>query len=194
MLILNPFEPWPGELCLDAAAEYQVRVITRVVDYGGLFWDDVRPGHRFADFDHRRFRPDGWVEAGHERLQEIRPIAAAADLSTIQLACQWNLAHDPVECVAPTLIQESGPDARPVEDKRGELAALPGQRLDPLAVERIRAIGDNTGSMALKGASSEHEGEPRPDRWAVSDELVEVGRRWGIDPERDLVQRTAPVH
>jgi hypothetical protein len=40
--------------------------------------------------------------------------------------------------------------------------------------------------MALKGASPAHEGEERPDRWAVDSELVAVGERWGIDPERDL--------
>src|SRR5256885_5207438 len=36
MIILNPLEPWPGELCLDAARPADVKVITRVVDYGGL--------------------------------------------------------------------------------------------------------------------------------------------------------------
>ena len=45
MIILNPLEPWPGELCLDAAARHEVKVLTRVVDYGGLFWGDLRPGH-----------------------------------------------------------------------------------------------------------------------------------------------------
>ena len=44
MVILNPFEPWPGELCLEAAARHDVRVITRVVDYGGLFWGDIEVG------------------------------------------------------------------------------------------------------------------------------------------------------
>ena len=44
MIILNPLEPWPGELCLGAAAAADVKVITRVVDYGGLFFDDVLPG------------------------------------------------------------------------------------------------------------------------------------------------------
>src|SRR3954454_7859725 len=34
MIILNPFEPWPGELAVAAAPENGVRVITRVVDYG----------------------------------------------------------------------------------------------------------------------------------------------------------------
>ena len=75
MVILNPLEPWPGELCLAAAAANDVRVITRVVDYGGLFWGDVAAGHEFAERDHRRFRPDGWVEAGRERLERMRPIA-----------------------------------------------------------------------------------------------------------------------
>ena len=64
MVILNPLEPWPGELVLPAAAAQRHEVITRVVDYGGLFWDDVRPGHAFAERDHRAFRPDGWVESG----------------------------------------------------------------------------------------------------------------------------------
>ncbi|MET0750419.1 MAG: aldo/keto reductase, partial [Solirubrobacterales bacterium] len=192
MVILNPLEPWPGELCLGAAAASGVRVITRVVDYGGLFWGDVRPGHEFAERDHRRFRPDGWVEAGNERLERMLPLAEEAGLTPIGLACQWNLAHDPVACVAPTLIQEAGPDARSIEDKRAELAALPPQRLSPEAAGEIRGIGDNTGSMTLKGASPEHEGDERPDRWNLSPELVEVGSRWDVDAERDL-RRTAPV-
>jgi aryl-alcohol dehydrogenase-like predicted oxidoreductase len=191
MLILNPLEPWPGELSLGAAAEREIRVITRVVDYGGLFWDDVLPGHEFSQSDHRRFRPPGWVEAGRIKLDLMRPLAEAAGLTPLQLACRWNLAQEAVACTAPTLIQEAGPDARPIEDKRRELASLPEQGLDALAVEQVRGIGDNTGCMALKGASPEHEGEERPDRWPLSDELVEAGRRWGVNPERDLTQRAS---
>ena len=177
-----------------AAERHDVRVITRVVDYGGLFWDDVLPGHEFAERDHRRFRPAGWVEAGRERLERMRPIAERAGLTPIQLACQWNLAHPAVACAAPTLIQEArqARGARAIEDKRAELAALPEQRLDAADVAEIRAIGDNTGSMALKGASPDHEGEERPDRWPLTDELIEVGRRWGIEAERDL-RRREPV-
>jgi aryl-alcohol dehydrogenase-like predicted oxidoreductase len=193
MVILNPLEPWPGELCLDAAAAAQVKVITRVVDYGGMFFDDVRPGHELAHHDHRGFRPDGWIEAGRERLDAIRPIAERTGLSMIQLACQWNLAHEAVRCVVPTLIQETGPDARPVESKRAELAALPAEpRLSVRDVDEIRAIGDNSGGMALKGATPDHTGEQRPDRWGLSEQLTAVARRWKIVPERDLVQ--LPAH
>jgi aryl-alcohol dehydrogenase-like predicted oxidoreductase len=187
MVILNPLEPWPAELCLPAAREHGVELITRVVDYGGLFWDDVRPGHEFAPRDHRTFRPEGWVQAGNEKLERLRPIAERHGLTPLQLAAQWCLAHEPVACVVPTLIQEIGAGARPIEDKRAELLATPrAVRLDAGEVDEIRAIGDNTGCMSLKGADPQHEGEARPDRWPLTPELDALARRWGIEPERDL--------
>jgi aryl-alcohol dehydrogenase-like predicted oxidoreductase len=194
MIILGPLEPWPGELVLEAADAHGVSVITRVVDYGGLFHDDVLAGHAFAVYDHRKFRPDGWVAAGRERLERMRPLAERHGLSMLQLACAWNLAQPAVRCVAPTLIQESGSGAahpRPIEDKRAELAALAEADL-ALSVEEIReirAIGDNAGCMALKGASLEHEGPPRADRWGLDEKLAAVAGRWGVDPERDLRKR-----
>ena len=192
MIILNPLEPWPGELCLDAAARRGVRVITRVVDYGGLFWDDVTPETELPPGDHRSFRPEGWIAGGRAKLERLRPIAERAGLTPMQLACHWNLAHPAVACVVPTLIQELGEGARPIEDKRAELASLPAdQRLSEREVEEIRAIGDNTGCMALKGATPDHSGEERPDRWPVSAELAEAAGRWEIDPERDLRQAAA---
>jgi aryl-alcohol dehydrogenase-like predicted oxidoreductase len=187
MVILNPLEPWPGELCLEAAERHRVRLITRVVDYGGLFWDDLRADTPMAPGDHRGFRPAGWIEQGLAKLESMRPLAERSELTPLQLACAWNLSHPAVECAAPTLIQEAGPDARPVEDKRAELAALPPDaRLSADDVAAIRAIGDNSGCMRLKGASPEHEGDEAPDRWPVSGELAEAGRRFGVDPERDL--------
>jgi aryl-alcohol dehydrogenase-like predicted oxidoreductase len=189
MVILNPLEPWPGELVLDAAQRHAVKLITRVVDYGGLFHDDVREGHAFGETDHRKFRPAGWVEAGRERMDAIRPIAERHGLTMLQLACQWNLAHGPVACVAPTLIQEPGPGARPIEAKRAELAAVPAEVvLSEDEVAAIRAAGDNTGSMLLKGAAPEHAGAAQPDRWPITPELTELAARWGIDPARDLAK------
>ncbi len=187
MLILNPLEPWPGELALPAARAADVKVIARVVDYGGLFHDDVLPGHEFARGDHRGFRPAGWVDAGRERIDQLRPFADRHGLTMLQLACQWDLAQAPVSCVAPTLIQEAGPAAKSVEAKRAELASVPSEIvLSADEIAEIRTIGDNHGCMALKGAVPDFEGEERPDRWALTPEYVEVGERWGIDPARDL--------
>jgi aryl-alcohol dehydrogenase-like predicted oxidoreductase len=187
MVIFGPLEPWPGELVLEAARHHDVKLITRVVDYGGLFHDDVLPGHEFPAGDHRGFRPAGWVEAGRAKLEQMRPVAERHDLTPLQLACGWNLAHDPVRCVAPTLIQEPGAGAKPIEAKRAELAALPAaELLSEDEIVMLRAIGDNSGSMTLKGAAPDFQGEPRPDRWALTPQLAALAARWGIEPARDL--------
>jgi aryl-alcohol dehydrogenase-like predicted oxidoreductase len=57
------------------------------------------------EHDHRRFRPECWIERGLERIEKMRPIAQEAGLTDNQLACAWNLAHPAVACLAPTLIQ-----------------------------------------------------------------------------------------
>jgi aryl-alcohol dehydrogenase-like predicted oxidoreductase len=184
MLILNPFEPWPGELALPAAAAHDVKVITRVVDYGGIFHDDLKPGLPMGERDHRAFRPAGWIERGVERTARLRPIAERHGLTLLQLAAQWNLAHPAVASVVPTLIQESWDGAKPVEDQRAELATTPADVvLSDDEVAEIRAIGDNTGSMKLKGGVPDHDGAALADRWSVDAELEAIGAKWDIAPE-----------
>lgn len=191
MVILNPLEPWPGELVLPAAAAHDVRLITRVVDYGGLFADDLTDSAALGPRDHRGFRPAGWIERGRERIARMRPIAERHGLTPLQLACQWNLAHAAVACTVPTLIQERAPDASSVEQQRAELAATPVQSLlSEAEIDEIRSIGNNAGCMTLKGGAPDHEGEQRPDRWALTPELVAAGASWGIEPERDLSPAT----
>jgi aryl-alcohol dehydrogenase-like predicted oxidoreductase len=188
MLILNPFEPWPGRLALPACERAGVRVLARVVDYGGIFHDDVPDEDRLGDRDHRAFRPAGWVAAARERLDRVRPIGERHGLTPLQLACQWTLAQPAVACVLPTLIQEPGPDAKPVEAKRAELAGVPAELvLTAEDLAEIDGIGDNTGCMALKGGSPAHAGEERADAWPLDARLRDAARRWDIVPERDLV-------
>lgn len=187
MIILNPLEPWPGSLCLEAAQSHKVRLLTRVVDHGGLFHDDVRHGHVFADKDHRLHRPKGWIEAGIAKIERMRPVAERHGLTLLQLACLWNLSQNPVRSVCPTLIRESR--GKPLGTKLRELAKLPAIRLTATEVEEIRAAGDNTGCMALKGASTEHTGPPLPDRWEPQPFHFDAAARWGINPARDLASR-----
>lgn len=187
MIILNPLEPWPGSLCLPAAAKFDVNLITRVVDYGGLFHDDVKPGHKFGQQDHRAFRPAGWVEAGNLKLERMRSFAEAHGLTLLQLACLWNLSQPAVKSVIPTLIQEASPKSKPIEKKVEELATLPELRLTAEECQQILAIGNNHGCMALKGGNPDHEGASQPDRWTLTPELEALAARWSIDPRRDLV-------
>jgi aryl-alcohol dehydrogenase-like predicted oxidoreductase len=185
MIILNPFEPWPGQHVLPAAKKYKVKLLARVVDFGGIFHDDVKPGHVFKDGDHRSFRPKGWVEEGYAKLEKVRPIAEKYGLTPLQLAALWDLAQEPVKSVVPTLIQEAHEGAKSIESKADELAALP--EVNPLTaeeVEQITAIGDNTGCMNLKGASTRHLGQqPRADEWPLREDLSEVATRWGLNPQ-----------
>jgi aryl-alcohol dehydrogenase-like predicted oxidoreductase len=188
MIILSPFEPWPARLVLPALRRHNVRALARVVDHGGVFHGDVPDESELPREDHRSFRPAGWVENGRTRLARLQPIAEARGLSTLQLACQWTLAHPPVACVAPTLIQEPGAAARSIEDKRADLAATPREiLLSPEELAAIEEIGENAGCMALKGGTPAHEGDERPDSWPLTDDLRTVAERWQIVPERDLV-------
>ena len=186
MIILNPLEPWPGSLVLPAAVKYNVNLITRVVDYGGLFHDDVKPGHKFGQQDHRAFRPAGWVEAGCEKIEWIRGIAVKQKVTLLQLACLWNLSQPGVRSVIPTLIQESCENARLIETKVDELASLPDVKLSDEEREFISEIGNNRGCMELKGANRAHVGEPHPDRWGLTHDHELAAKHWGIEPDADL--------
>lgn len=187
MIILNPLEPWPGSLVLDAAVKHDVQVIARVVDYGGIFHDDLKPGTRLPRHDHRSFRPAGWIEAAHEKLPRLREIAETHGHTLLQLACKWDLAQPAVDTVVPTLLQESGPDAKLIEDQVVELAQVDQQEdLTEAESAEVKAIGDNKNCMSLKGASTQYLGKPVGDQWPMTPELLEVGRRWNIEPDRDL--------
>ena len=183
MIILNPLEPWPGQYILPAAEKYGVKILTRVVDYGGIFHDDLKPGHELGAGDHRAYRPEGWIEAGNERMERMRPIAEKYGLSMLHFASIWNLSQPMVRSVVPTIIQEAGADARPIEDKIRDFSGLPDVTLTPEEVEAVREIGDNTGCMMLKGASKRHERSERPDEWPMRDDLLELAGRYSLGQE-----------
>ena len=186
MIILNPLEPWPGQHVLKGAEKHKVKLLTRVIDYGGVFHGEMKPGHEFRPGDHRAYRPAGWVERGCERFEKMRPLAEKYGLTPIQFAAIWNLSQKPVRSVVPTFIQEAGENARPVEEQIDDLAAMPTDIVFTAEeLEEIRVIGDNTGCMKLKGASQRHDGPcERPDEWPMREELLEladahgVGRDW----------------
>ena len=115
-----------------------VRLITRVVDYGGLFHDDVLPGHPFPRATTARSGPAGWVERGRERLDADAPDRRAprADDAPARVRLE------PRPRAGRLRRADADPgarrDARPIEDKRAELAAVPAV---PRA-ERRRGRGD----------------------------------------------------
>lgn len=179
MLILNPLEPWPSNVVLPHCETHGIKVMTRVVDYGGVF-HGIRPGHVFKPGDHRSYRPEGWVEQGCAKFEKMKPLMEKYGLTPIQFASIWNLSQPPVACVVPTFIQETGETAPLIEDTIRDFAALPDVRFTPEEVAEIRAIGDNTGCMMLKGASNRHETSERPDEWPMRDDLRELAARHNL--------------
>ena len=181
MLILNPLEPWPVGLTLPACEKHGVKVMTRVVDHGGVFHGDLGlPGHEFKPGDHRTYRPEGWVQHGMEKAERMKPLAEKYHLTLLQFAAIWNLSHPGVESAVPTFIQESGETARPIEEKIREFAALPDVRFTPEEVDEVRRIGDNTGCMKLKGASNRHAVSERVDEWPMRKDLLETASRYNL--------------
>ena len=181
MIILSPHEPWPGQHVLPAARAQGVDILCRVVDHGGIFWDDVKPGHIFRPGDHRSYRPAGWVEHGCAKMEQMREMAESHGLTMLQFAAVWCLSQEPVKSVVPTVIQEAGDDARPLDGKLLELAAVPADlRLSADVVDAVRAIGDNTGCMLLKGASARHSESLRPDEWPMRADLTALAERHGL--------------
>ena len=117
MVILNPFEPWPGELILEAASERRIELITRVVDYGGLFWGDVRPRPRL-----RRARPPqvpprrlGRAGSGQARGPRADPRSHRPDPDPARLLLEPRPARRRLRCPDP----DPGDRARGPAD-RGE--------------------------------------------------------------------------
>ncbi|MGE9266570.1 MAG: aldo/keto reductase, partial [Verrucomicrobiales bacterium] len=109
------------------------------------------------------------------------PIAERHGLDMLQFAAAWNLSQSPVKSTVPTFIQESGEGKMAIEDQIRAFAALPEDAvLSPEEVEAVRAIGDNTGCMTLKGASKRHEVSERPDEWPMRDELLDMAGRLGL--------------
>ena len=73
--------------------------------------------------------------------------------------------------------------AQSIEDQIREFGKLPDVLLSADEVEEIRAVGDNTGCMALKGASHRHDVSERPDEWPMRSELMELAERYGLGAE-----------
>ena len=187
MLILNPLEPWPGSLALPACVRNDVQVIARVVDYGGLFHDDLRA--RTA-WESATTAPSG-RRAGSGRartkLDRLRPVAAAHDLTLLQLACAWTLAQPAVATAAPTLIQESGADARPIEAQREELADAPAAEILSQQ-ELVRDLRDRRQHRVdgAQGRIAELRRRRAAGRLAADRRPAPTAARWDLDPERDL--------
>ena len=155
-------------------------VITRVVDYGGLFWDDVLPGHEFAERDHRAVPPAGLGRGGAREARAHapgrrapRPDAAAARLRVEPRPRRRSRLRR----------ADAHPGARAAGRSRPSApSSRASRRASPLTAEEVaelRAHRRQHRLDALKGATPDHEGPPLPDRWPLDEQLAGSPRAGG---------------
>ena len=179
MAILNPLEPWPGKFILDECEKQQIRVVTRVADYGGVLFGHMRDDHYFADGDHRAYRAEGWVAGANEKIQKFSSIAERHNMSVMQLATSWALSQKAVGIVTPTFVKEQGEQIDDVFSRVRDVANTPLLQLSLAECAEIECIGDNTGCMPMKGASKRYKNERRPDEWEMRPELQMIAMEIG---------------
>jgi hypothetical protein len=97
----------------------------------------------------------------------------------MQLAALWNLSQPAVKSTVPTFLQESHDAATPIEEKIKDFGKLPDFTLTEEESETIRFIGDNTGCMMLKGASSRHQ-KASADEWPMREDLLTIAEKYAL--------------
>ena len=100
---------------------------------------------------------------------------------------RWGCSESPIETREDSIENTNGLD-RTLADTRKRLSEL-----HTLSTTNSTSPDTRPKNKQLVGtaASPDHSGEERPDRWRVTPALAEAGRRWGIDPGRDLRQAAA---
>ena len=182
MAILNPLEPWPITHLLEEAEKHNIKIISRVADFGGMLFgtldneQDLSASYSNPNYDAK------WATHAREKIMLLRPIAEKYNISMIQLAALWSLSQLPVKCVIPSIIREQDETSERFFEKIKELVELPNIKLDTQDVAAISLIGENTGCTPLKGASARHTISTKPDEWPMRPELIAIAEEIGWDP------------
>jgi aryl-alcohol dehydrogenase-like predicted oxidoreductase len=106
-------------------------ILARVQDNSGVLKDVIKQDTQLSDNDHRKFRDANWKTYGPQKVEKIRHIAQAHDMTIHQLAIKWLLQANPtLTAITATLLDES--EIREVCEALGK-SDLTRAELDELA-------------------------------------------------------------
>ena len=106
--VYNLFEQHPGYEFCEMARATKAGILARVQDNSGVLKDVVKPDMTLADNDHRKFRDASWKTYGPMKVEKIRHIAQAHDMTIHQLACKWLIqANATLTAITATLLDEN---------------------------------------------------------------------------------------
>ncbi|MEM1294739.1 MAG: chlorite dismutase family protein [Verrucomicrobiota bacterium] len=178
MIVYNPIEPWPGELCLTAASEAGIDLIVR---------ESVVPGgpNAPAEKEKRQAKRTAIREISESRITS----QGVATLEELWVA--WSLDNPAVKSVVPPL---PGPDNAPLKDRLERLASLETLDATELSTDfdQVRETGSNRGMVALKGGTQHFQGKVQTEQWPLDVELEKTAEKHGIVLDRDYLFKGDP--
>ncbi len=105
--VYNLFEQHPGYEFCEMARATKSGILARVQDNSGVLKDVIKADTQLADNDHRKFRDANWKTFGPQKVEKIRHIAQAHDMTIHQLAIKWLLQANPtLASITATLLDE----------------------------------------------------------------------------------------
>src|SRR5688572_29810330 len=104
--VYNLFEQNPGREFCETARATKAGVLARVHDNSSILKDIVKIDTNIDKNDHRKFRDQSWKIYGLKKLELIRPLAAAHNMTVHQLACKWLLMDPALTSITGTFLNE----------------------------------------------------------------------------------------
>lgn len=104
--VYNLFEQCPGREFTETARAYKAGVLARVHDNSSILKDVVKLDVEIDKNDHRKFRDNNWKVYGLKKLELVRPLANAHNMTVHQLACKWLLMDPALTSITGTFLNE----------------------------------------------------------------------------------------
>ena len=105
--VFNYLEQHPGRELAEMADANGAGIMARVQDNSGVLKDVIKKDTQLSQSDHRKFRDMPWRVYGPQKVDKIRHIIEANDMTTHQFACKWLLQTSPaVTTITATLLSE----------------------------------------------------------------------------------------
>jgi aryl-alcohol dehydrogenase-like predicted oxidoreductase len=151
--VYNLFEQAPGREFCEVARAHRAGVLARVQDNSGVLKDVIRPDMQMSSSDHRKFRDQNWRIYGPQKVEKIRHIAAAHNMTIHQLACKWLLMEPALTSITATLVSEQ--EIAEVCDAVSK-PDLTQAEMDELAMEYARdwGLGEGAHPCDLKSSTA----------------------------------------
>lgn len=105
-MIYNLLEQDPGRALIEAAAETDTSLITRVPHSSGLLEGKYDENTTFGENDHRRHRPREWLLSGLKKVEQLGFLTESGERTLGQAALKFVLASPEISSTLPNIYGE----------------------------------------------------------------------------------------